>query len=211
MINVQADSSVNVPSLYITVLQYTHCISVKYIVFCYCRTQFFVRLFLTSVKLNLFYQQNHSLVLSITIPKKTFTLRLLLEPHRQPHTAIHFFIQLFKFQWVFFLFNYSPSFPKSLYKLNFLLILGSRRYIGKEQNYQNCNMSAGNMGKPQTHLTATYIKVLISEQPHIMIKSSEVKVLNQQIPCAAHLLSNILYSKHQNAVRTTKKRPTRHS
>lgn len=69
-------------------------------------------------------------------------------------------------------------------------------------------MSAGNMGKPQTHLTATYIKVLISEQPyvsHIMIKSSEVKVLNQQIPCAAHLLSNILYSKHQNAVRTTKK------
>lgn len=55
MINVQADSSVNVPSLYITVLQYTHCISVKYIVFCYCRTQFFVRLFLTSVKLNLFY------------------------------------------------------------------------------------------------------------------------------------------------------------
>lgn len=69
-------------------------------------------------------------------------------------------------------------------------------------------MSAGNMGKPQTHLTATYIKVLISEQPyvsHIMIKSSEVKVLNQQIPCAAHLLSNISYSKHQNAVRTKKK------
>lgn len=70
-------------------------------------------------------------------------------------------------------------------------------------------MSAGNMGKPQTHLTATYIKVLISEQPyvsHIMIKSSEVKVLNKQIPCAAHLLSNISYSKHQNAVRTKKKK-----